>query len=70
MGLCCCIQALFSCGERELCFVAVRQFLFVMASLVAQAPESSRGFSSCSVQTLGVVVQGLRCPTTCKISPD
>ena len=34
-GLCCCMQAFSSCGERGLLFVAVRELLIVVASLVA-----------------------------------
>ena len=36
LGLRCCVQALFSCGERGLLFVAVCGLLFVVASLVAE----------------------------------
>ena len=36
LGLCCCSQAFFSCGERGLLFVAVRGLLIAVASLVAE----------------------------------
>jgi len=36
MGLCCCMRALSSCGERELCFVAACQLLSVVASFVGE----------------------------------
>ena len=36
LGLHCCAQAFFSCGERGLRFVAVRGFLIAVASLVAE----------------------------------
>ena len=35
-GLCCCVQAFSSCGERGLLFVAVRGLLIAVASLVAE----------------------------------
>ena len=58
MGLCCCMRALFSCGERELCFVAVRQLLFVMASLVGEhrlqrAAEASVGAACADFRSCG-----------------
>ena len=36
LGLCCCAQAFFSCGERGLLFVAVHGLLIAVASLVAE----------------------------------
>ena len=36
LGLCCCVRAFSSCGERGLLFVAVRGLLIVVASLVAE----------------------------------
>ena len=36
LGLCCCAQAFFSCGERGLLFVAVRGLLIAVASLTAE----------------------------------
>ena len=36
LGLCCCMGAFSSCGERGLLFVAVRRFLIAVASLVAE----------------------------------
>ena len=35
LGLCCCVQAFSSCGERGLLFVVVCRLLIVVASLVA-----------------------------------
>ena len=36
LDLCCCARAFSSCGEWGLLFVAVRRFLIVVASLVAE----------------------------------
>ena len=36
LGLCCCVRAFSSCGERGLLFVVVRVLLTVVASLVAE----------------------------------
>ena len=36
LGLCCCMRALSSCGERGLLFVAVRGFRIAVASLVVE----------------------------------
>ena len=36
LGVCCCAQALSSCGERGLLFVVVCGLLIVMASFVAE----------------------------------
>ena len=36
LGLCCCMRAFSSCGERGLLFVVVRGFLTEVASLVAE----------------------------------
>ena len=36
MGLCCCAQALSSCDERGLLFIAVRMLLIEVASFVAE----------------------------------
>ena len=36
LGLRCCVQALSSCGEQGLLFVAVRRLLITAASLVAE----------------------------------
>ena len=36
LGLCCCMWAFSSCGERELLFLAVRELLIVVASPVAE----------------------------------
>ena len=36
LGLCCCVWAFSSCGERGLLFVAVRGLLIAVASLVAE----------------------------------
>ena len=35
-GLCCCVRAFSSCGERGLLFIAVHGFPFAVASLVAE----------------------------------
>ena len=34
VGLCCCTQAFFSCGERELLFIVVHKLLIAVVSLV------------------------------------
>ena len=36
LGLCCCVRAFSSCGERRLLFVVVRRLLMAVASLVAE----------------------------------
>ena len=36
LGLCCCVQAFPSCGERGLLFVAAHGLLIAVASLVAE----------------------------------
>ena len=36
LGLCCCVWAFSSIGEQELLFVAVRELLIVVSSLVAE----------------------------------
>ena len=36
LGLCCCVRALSSCGERGLLFVAVHGLLIAVASLAAE----------------------------------
>ena len=56
------MQAISSCGEQGLLFVAVRWLLIEVASLVAEHRLESTG----SVAT----VQGLSCSMTCGIFPD
>ena len=36
LGLCCCVRAFSSCGERGLLFVVVRSLLVAVASLIAE----------------------------------
>ena len=36
LGVCCCVRAFSSCGERGLLFVTVRGLLIAVASLVAE----------------------------------
>ena len=36
LGLCCCARAFSSCGEQGLLFVAVRELLIAVASLVVE----------------------------------
>ena len=36
LGLCCCVRAFSSCGERGLLFVVVHGLLIVVASLVVE----------------------------------
>ena len=36
LGLCCCARAFSSCSERGLLFIAVRELLIAVASLVAE----------------------------------
>ena len=36
LGVCCCVWAFSSCGERGLLFVAMRRLLIAVASLVAE----------------------------------
>ena len=56
------MQAISSCGEQGLLFVAVRWLLIEVASLVAEHRLESIG----SVAT----VPGLSCSMTCGIFPD
>ena len=62
LGLCCCTQAISSCGERGLLFVAVCGPLIAMAS-------------RCEARALGtwasvVVADRLRCSVACRIFLD
>ena len=50
LGLPCCVQALSSCGEQGLLFVAVRRLLIAVASLVVEHRLQAHGFSSCGSQ--------------------
>ena len=52
LGLRCCTRAFSSCSKRGLLFVAVRRFLIVVASLVAEHRLQARGLSSCGLQAL------------------
>ena len=82
LGLCCCVWAFSSCGERRLLFVAVRGLLIAVASLVVE-----HGLQVCGLQQLWhvgsvvvahglqstgsvVVVHGLSCSAACGIFPD
>ena len=56
------MQAISSCGEQGLLFVAVRWLLIEVASLVAEHRLESTG----SVAT----VQGLSCSEECRICPE
>ena len=47
LGLCCCVQAFSSCGERGLLFVVVLGLLIAVASLVVSMGSRRVGFSSC-----------------------
>ena len=55
LGICCCVRAFFSCGERGLLFVAVHRLLIVVAFLCWGAwalgtwasVVAARGLSSC-----------------------
>ena len=62
LGLCCCVQAFSSCGERGLLFVAVRGLLIAVASLVGSTGSRHVG----SV----VVAHGLSCSAARGIFPD
>ena len=55
LGLCCCLPAFSSCGERGLLFLVVRGLLMVVASLCCRARASvvvARGLSSCGSRAL------------------
>ena len=63
LGLCCCMQAFSSCGERGLLFIVVRGLFIAVASLV------------CIAWALGawasvIVAHGLSCSAACGIFPD
>ena len=62
LGLCCCMWAFSSCGERGLLFVAVRGLLIAVASLVAEHGSRCAG----SV----VVARRLSCSAACGIFLD
>ena len=50
LGLCCCMRAFSSCGERGLLFIEVCGLLIAVASLVAEhglRSCGSAGFNSC-----------------------
>ena len=46
LGLCCCAWAFSGCGERGLLFVAVRNLLIAVPSLVVERGSRHSGFSS------------------------
>ena len=58
LGLCCCAQAFFSCGERGLLFVAVRGLLIEVALLQSMGSRPA-GFSSWGTWAAVVVACGL-----------
>ena len=50
LGLRCCTQALSSCGESGLLFVAGHRLLIAVASLVGSMGSRRAGFSSCGTR--------------------
>ena len=59
LGLCCCVQAFSSCGERELIFVVVRGLLIAAASRCRARAVGAQasvvvacGLSSCGLWAL------------------
>ena len=64
LGLCCCMWAFSSSGERGLLFSVVRWLLL----LQGKGP----GVGACGLQSTGsvVVAHGLSCSTACGIFPD
>ena len=60
LGLCCCVRAFSSCGERGLLFIAMHRLLIEVASLVAEqgflgaraSVVAARGLSSCGSRAL------------------
>ena len=58
LGLCCCMQAFSSCGERGLLFIAVRVLLlrwlllFQWLLLLRSTGSRRAGFSSCGLRAL------------------
>ena len=59
LGLRCCAQAFFSCGERGLLFIAMCGLLIAVASLVRSTGSMCLGFSSCGTRASVVVAHGL-----------
>ena len=82
LGLCCCVRAFSSCGERGLLFVAVHRLLIAVASLVAEHGLQAHGLQQLwhmgsavvarGPQSAGsvVVAHGLSCSAACGIFPD
>ena len=74
LGLHCCAQALSSCSERGLLFVAVRGLLIAVASLVTEHRLQACGLSSCGSQALECRLSScgarLSCSAACGIFPD
>ena len=82
LGLRCCVQAVSSCGEQGLLFIAVCRLLIAMASFVAEHELQARSLQQLQhedsvlvargLQSAGsvVVVHGLSCSAACGIFPD
>ena len=86
LGLCCCVRAFSSCGERGLLLVLVHGLLIAVASRcgaralgVWASVVAVRGLSSCGsvvvargLQSAGsvVVAPGLCCSVACGVFPD
>ena len=62
LGLCCYVQAFYSCREQGLLFIVVCGLLIVVAVLVAEHRKETHelmGFSSCSRLTQWLLHMGL-----------
>ena len=59
LGLCCCVWAFSSCGERGLFFVVVSRPLIAVASHVAEALALEHRLSSCGTQAQQLWCTGL-----------
>ena len=59
LGLCCCMQAFSSCGERGLLFIALHGLLIVVASLVAEHGLQAHGLQQLQHAGSVVVARGL-----------
>ena len=70
LGHHCCVWAFSSCGEWGLLFVAVRRFLIVVASLVAEHRLQAHVLRQLWHAGSVVVAHGLSCSTACGIFLD
>ena len=75
LGLHCHVQAISSCGEWELLFIAVHGLLIAVVSLLQSTGSRHMGFSSCGLRAVELagsvaVAYGLSCSKACGTFPD